>query len=537
MHLDSRKMRPDDRQLLPGISPPDGLAKEVLPQVAGKSAAGRWAAGRWAAGGRAVPSWLFSLLMHLLLILVLASIHLDAVQTVTRIIQSGISERSVQPLDEFVLSEPVEAPEETLEPTFAMSQVQARQEISVPELESPLDPIDDSEFAKVELSELVGQTLPRELLETRTTVPLASMLGSRSVEARSKVLAKNGGTAGSEKAVALALKWIARHQLKEGPRAGAWNFNHGLQNPGQSSGYGQFSLAINGATGLALLPFLGAGQTHREGQYQQTVKSGLDFLVKNLKFSTPEGVPCGSWHEPQGEMYSHAIATISLCEAYAMTQDPELAQPAQLALNFLVYAQDPQGGGWRYLPREPGDTSVAGWCLMALKSGSMGQLKVPSETYYRASRFLDFVGMEEGAYYGYVAPGMLQRRGTTAVGLLCRMYLGWPKEREGIQKGVQFLSERGPDLEDLYYSYYATQVLRHFGGSLWHQWNREMREGLIASQIQDGQDAGSWDPIGDHTREGGRLCQTAMAAMILEVYYRHLPLYQDQTSSPEDFEL
>ena len=47
-------------------------------------------------------------------------------------------------------------------------------------------------------------------------------------------------------------------------------------------------------------------------------------------------------------MYSHGLASIAICEAYAMTRDPDLVEPAQLALNFLVYAQDPRGGGWRY---------------------------------------------------------------------------------------------------------------------------------------------------------------------------------------------
>ena len=38
--------------------------------------------------------------------------------------------------------------------------------------------------------------------------------------------------------------------------------------------------------------------------------------------------------------------------------------------------QDPRGGGWRYDPRKPGDTSVTGWQVMALKSGQMADLNV-----------------------------------------------------------------------------------------------------------------------------------------------------------------
>ena len=67
-------------------------------------------------------------------------------------------------------------------------------------------------------------------------------------------------------------------------------------------------------------------------------------------------------------MYAHAIATLALCEAYGQTRDSKLKEPAQRAVNFILAAQDPKGGGWRYSPRQPGDTTVTGWQLMSLKS-------------------------------------------------------------------------------------------------------------------------------------------------------------------------
>ncbi len=115
-------------------------------------------------------------------------------------------------------------------------------------------------------------------------------------------------------------------------------------------------------------------------------------------------LPSGSWHEPGGRMYSHGLAAITVCEAYAMTGDPDLLQPAQLSLNYLINSQDPRGGGWRYEPGQAGDTSVVGWCVMALKSGKMGHLVVPQQTFYGAKNFLDFVSTNNGAYYGYDEP-------------------------------------------------------------------------------------------------------------------------------------
>ena len=50
-------------------------------------------------------------------------------------------------------------------------------------------------------------------------------------------------------------------------------------------------------------------------------------------------------------MYDHGLAAIALCECYGMSNDPALRPHAQAALNFIVDAQDPKGGGWRYEPR------------------------------------------------------------------------------------------------------------------------------------------------------------------------------------------
>jgi hypothetical protein len=59
---------------------------------------------------------------------------------------------------------------------------------------------------------------------------------------------------------------------------------------------------------------------------------------------------------------------------------------------------------------------------------------------------------------------------------------------------------------------------------------------LVNSQAKAGHEAGSWYmPGGDlGSREGGRLYCTSMATMVLEVYYRHLPIYRKK-STEEDF--
>jgi len=349
-----------------------------------------------------------------------------------------------------------------------------------------------------------------------------SMVGSdfsrREAEARAFMLVNHGGTKQSEAAVAMALKWIANHQNGDG----SWSFDHSLN--GQRcncSKTGSLNTSMNGATAMALLPFLGAGNTHKKGAYKKQVEAGLYYLTRAMKVKGATG----DLTDPGGRLYSHGLAAITLCEAFAMTKDRQLMDPAQMSLNFIVYAQDPVGGGWRYKPKQAGDTSVSGWQLMALKSGHMGYLEVPPTTIQGYYKFLDSVAGNSGATYGYMSPEGVGQA-TTAIGLLCRMYMGWKKEEPALQRGVNQLAKWGPSKDNMYFNYYATQVMLYTGGKRWNAWNKEMRDYLVATQEKDnGHSSGSWAIGTDHgARSGGRLYSTTLATMILEVYYRHLPI-------------
>ena len=99
-----------------------------------------------------------------------------------------------------------------------------------------------------------------------------------------RAVAVGGGTPESERAVALGLQWIANHQLPDG----SWGFNHQLAPScqGACKNPGKYDKEYNAATGLALLSFLGAGVTHKEGRYKKNVYNGLYFLLKNGKTIT-----------------------------------------------------------------------------------------------------------------------------------------------------------------------------------------------------------------------------------------------------------
>lgn len=338
---------------------------------------------------------------------------------------------------------------------------------------------------------------------------LVGALAGRDPDRRARLAATQGGSEESESAVERGLRWLMAQQLDDG------SFRFDRLQPGNRNRGTETSRTA--ATGLALLPFLGAGYTHRRGPYQQVVGDGLYYLTREA-VSTEHGVDL-----QQGTMYAQGIATIALCEALAMTEDERLEPVAREAVRFIVYAQDLRGGGWRYTPGEPGDTTVTGWQLMALCSGRMAGIEVPSTTLAAAMGFLDSVQSEYGARYGYMDPR--PRETTSAIGLLCRMYLGWTPDFQPLDHGTQLISLAGPSKDNMYLNYYATQLLHHYDGAQWKAWNPAMRDYLVDTQERNGAEAGSWHFSGGRGDVGGRLYNTAMAVMTLEVYYRHMPLY------------
>ncbi|MFV2069058.1 MAG: hypothetical protein ACC645_18990, partial [Pirellulales bacterium] len=116
---------------------------------------------------------------------------------------------------------------------------------------------------------------------------------------------------------------------------------------------------------------------------------------------------------------------------------------------------------------------------------------------------------------------------------------GWGHEQPALKRGVQWLAMHGPSTNDLYANYYATQVLFQYtggNGRVWERWNRQLRDQLIQSQATEGHAKGSWYWPSGHNEAGGRLFCTSLATMILEIYYRHMPIY-GRAATEDDFPL
>jgi len=374
--------------------------------------------------------------------------------------------------------------------------------------------------------------------------------GGRSGGTKSRLLKEGGGNDASEAAVAKGLRWLANQQKG----AGYWEFDPA--DPKMKTKDWATS------TGLALLPFLAAGQTHKSGgKYAKTMTEGINWLKNDLNLST------GRFnHGSPQYMYGHAISTMALCEAYGMTKDRAILDHAQSAINYIVRAQGADGS-WGYQSGATGDTSIVGWQIQALRAAQLSKgITVPDATIKKGIDFLNKVssGSLKSAY-GYAAPNGRPGTSLTAVGLLCRYYVdGWGPNNAGLAEGTIGLFG-GPKADatntitktdrvraprtreqvkgstatpEMYYYYYATQVVHFYGGQEWQEWNEGpkdatgkrlggMRDWLVGVQNKMGVTDGSWNPdpgtIGSHC---GRVGTTCLSLLTLEVYYRHLPLYK-----------
>ncbi|TWU40502.1 prenyltransferase/squalene oxidase repeat-containing protein [Novipirellula artificiosorum] len=485
---------------------------------------------------RVMPAWMISMFVHVIILLVLGLITVGTPAKVVNVLSARgtgeegpeMEEFAIEPMDPGDLAEMEEVVDQTVEVAEQMDMVE-------PEAVAPLQ----IEAVTINMNDLAAEMAPVAASLQTLAGSAAAPMSSRSNEMKKKLLRDYGGNASSESAVGDALKWLSLHQMPNG----AWTFQHNrvCRNRCGDPGESDRADAHIAATSLALLPFLGAGQTHMYGEYKDRIRAGLLFLATSGKSGKQQGMPVLDLRESGGNMYSHGLAAITLSEAYAMTGDTALAGPAQAALNYIVYAQG-RDGGWRYQPKAPngGDTSVTGWQVMALKSGHMGHLVIPPTAVQGSILFLNKVQSEDGAKYGYDTKPTKSHEGCTAMGLLCRMYTGWDKDHPGIIGGVKELTRMGVKKDDIYYDYYAAQVLRHYGGLEWDKFNVELRDWLVNAQSQAPGAKGSWHFPNSHShrgpREGGRLASTAFATMILEVYYRHMPLYAD-TAAEDDFPL
>ncbi|MHC5209445.1 MAG: prenyltransferase/squalene oxidase repeat-containing protein [Planctomycetota bacterium] len=348
-------------------------------------------------------------------------------------------------------------------------------------------------------------------------------------------------------AVANALEWLARHQNPDG----SWScggFDAMCEGAPACDGLGSPEFDV-GVTGLALLAFLGAGETPRRGEHSDVVRKGLLYLKDVQGADGNFGNPRLSRHT-----YDHVLATLAMIEAYGLTGGDRIFRgPAEAGLKHLYRTRQP-GGAWRYadfhpdMVLAPNDVSVTGWAIMAMTSARDSGLHVDAVALEDALLFLDEMTDPVTGVTGYTSRGgrparmegvMTERwphdesESMTGVAVLCRIFadetLQRPGARELVDKGAAVISrvkplwsDDRPGRRDYYSWYYGSYALYQVGGKPWRDWEVTLVPAIANQQRNEGEQLGSWDPQHDPWGgEGGRVYSTAILALTMEVFSRY----------------
>lgn len=380
---------------------------------------------------------------------------------------------------------------------------------------------------------------------------------------RAAALAREGGSKKTEDAVLLALEWLRANQ-----------------NPDGSWGEGTRKSSM---TALALLCFLGHGETQLSPSFGATIRSAIEFLIEQ---PDEQGYLSGGDYRA----YQHGMATYALAEAYAMTRIRAIRPVVEKAIELVIQGQTDEGG-WFYgyaktttdattgqEVRWPGgDTSISCWQIQALHAAWLTDIRY-------SRRFLDgslerarqkavlnlkrcfSPGGKEYEYdaegtkkksvtragFGYRGPDRnlwnLQTNekpnmGTTGMAVLSLQLLGYgedpePKAALRVMKGKDASVAHNFDMDwektagsgyVLYGWYYITQAMFHASDpECWDSWNPRFSKTLTEQQKTDG----SWGYPAQSHENYGPVYSTSLCCLMLEVYYRYLPTYRRVSPRP-----
>ena len=263
-----------------------------------------------------------------------------------------------------------------------------------------------------------------------------------------------------------------------------------------------------GVVGLAVLAMLAHGEDPNHGPYSDSIKKGLDFIIKQSNSSSGY---IGS------SMYNHGFAALALAEAYGAVDDPRIGKTLKRAIDLIVSAQSKNNaGGWRYGPTSPdADTTVSGAQMVALLAARNAGISVPKKVIRKGLLFYRQCQSGDGGF-GYTGPGS-SNAPRSAIGTLV-FALAREKDSPELQSAIKYLKQLGSGQQErwFYYLYYAAQAYFHADMQAWEKWNAAIVKRLKTSQGKDG----SW------TGQNGAVFSTSASLLALALNYRFLPIYE-----------
>ncbi len=501
------------------------------------------------------PWWAISLSLHLFVCLVIAPLFESPPAKRIASIKMDISVEQVEdaPLPEPTQDVdpariPVDAPKDVEDP---LSTDQPSSQTNESDDNEPYDQMKGSPDCKSDVQ--MNERWNNDALGAGACA--GGMFGGRLGGNENKIGTGTGcPSKGTQDAVDAGLRWLRAHQDADGKWDGDGFMKHDPPTD-VCTGASTMSWVDPGLTGLATLAFLGAGNTHRYGKFKDVVRKAVQYMMKVQSADGLVGGQRGHY------MYGHSICALALTEAYGMTKSGLVKLAAQKSIEYLVKARNP-GLSWRYSERcGDNDISVAGWCVMALKSARAAELAVEGldEAFKQTAAWMESITDDEYGVSGYKSRPPRGWQGPTssrfndadlgvntsltfapnhtptAIATMCRVFYGYPRNDARLNNGATIVSQMPPVWDeggkgkpskvDFYYWYYSTLAMFQIGGEHWKQWDRHIKGALVQHQKKDGSAKGSWDPVDAWGFAGGRVYATATNVLTLEIYYRYARVF------------
>ncbi len=345
-----------------------------------------------------------------------------------------------------------------------------------------------------------------------------------------------------------ALRWLARHQAKEGHwSTSLWTASC----PGKGCAPKLILIPADvGITSLALLAFLGAGFTPADGIELGGRPVGQVIIRAAAWIGSRQG-PKGLVYAPGSTrpLSEHLLATYALCALEKATEGvveegarAKLKDASRRAVQIAL-AQQQKNAGWADAFRPPStDTWVTSWGLLALLAARDAGIEVPRQNLLWILQWLDSVTDRGDLHAGYTPAkmGKVSYLGNhpyahhdtlSASAGLARLLL------EGKASGPVIAAEKllgrdppsaEPMRRDYCYAFWGTQFLAHRQqrrGNDWSYWVLALERELL--KIQDTSDTcalGSWPSNDRWGPFGGTIYATALNALTLETVVGVRPL-------------
>ncbi len=259
--------------------------------------------------------------------------------------------------------------------------------------------------------------------------------------------------------------------------------------------------------GFSVLSMLAHGDDPNFGPYSESIRHGLDFILKQ---ANPKTGYIGK------TMYNHGFATLALAEAYGMVDDARIGPALLKAVQLILTSQANNPlGAWRYAPESPdADTTVSGAQMVALFAARNAGIAVPEDAIEKGLKFFARMQTAEGGF-GYSSPAG-PNAARAAIGCLV-LSLAKEKNSKSFQTAFEYLKKTPPDQNyGQYYLYYASQAFFQGSPQAWQVWNRKNIATLKASQSAEG----NWEG------QFGSTFATSASLLSLALNYRFLPIYE-----------